>query len=52
MVTLKDEGDKFECGASLKVFLQGAYNKGPVIEAREATTANLKIGRASCRERV
>jgi len=44
MVTLKDEGDKFECGASLKVFCQGAYNKGPVIEAREATSANLSPG--------
>ena len=44
MVTLKDEGDKFEIGASLKVFCQGAYNKGPVIEAREATSANLSPG--------
>ena len=44
MVTLKDEGDKFEIAASLKVFCQGAYNKGPVIEAREATSANLSPG--------
>ena len=44
MVTIKDEGDKIVIGASLHVFVKGAYNLGSVIEAREATSANLSPG--------
>ena len=44
MVTIKDEGDKITLGASLHVFVKGAYNQGPVYEAREATSANLHPG--------
>ena len=44
MVTLKDEGDKIVQQINLHVFVKGAWNKGPVIEAREATSANLSPG--------
>jgi hypothetical protein len=44
MTSIKDEGDKIVCGASLHVFVKGAYNLGPVIEVREATSANLSPG--------
>lgn len=44
MVTLKDEGDKIVIGASLHVFVKGAYNLGPVIEVRQTTSANLSPG--------
>ena len=44
MVTIKDEGDKIVIGASLAVFVKGAYNKGAVKESREATSANLSPG--------
>jgi len=44
MVTLKDEGDKIVTGASLHVFVKGAYNLGPVIEVREAGDATLSPG--------
>ena len=44
MVTIKDEGDKIVNGASLRVFVKGAYNLGPIIEVREATSANLGPG--------
>lgn len=47
MVTIKDEGDKYASAQgdkTLKVYLNGAYNLGPVIEAREATSANLHPG--------
>ena len=44
MVTISDEGDKIKLGATLHVFVKGAYNQGPVIEAREATSANLHPG--------
>lgn len=47
MTSLKDEGDKYadaQGDKTLPVFLNGAYNLGPVIEAREATTAVLHGG--------
>lgn len=44
MVTIKDEGDKITLGNELHVFVKGAYNLGPVIEAREATSAALHPG--------
>ena len=46
MVTLRDEGDKYagKVDKTLHVFLQGAYNLGPVLEIREATSANLGPG--------
>ena len=47
MSIIKDEGDKYadaQGDKTLPVFLNGAYNLGPVIEAREATTAVLHPG--------
>ena len=44
MVSISDEGDKIQLGNSLHVFVKGAYNQGPVIEVREATSANLHPG--------
>lgn len=47
MTSLKDEGDKYadaQGDKTLKVFLNGAYNLGPVIEVREATSAVLHPG--------
>ena len=42
MTSLKDEGDKYadaQGDKTLKVFLNGAYNLGPVKEVREVTSA-------------
>lgn len=42
MTNIKDEGDKYadiQGDKTLKVFLNGAYNLGPIIEAREVTSA-------------
>jgi len=44
MTSIKDEGDKIVLGASLHVFVKGAYNLGAVIEARQASSANLSPG--------
>lgn len=47
MTSLKDEGDKYadaQGDKTLPVFLNGAYNLGPVIEVREATSANIHPG--------
>ena len=47
MTSLKDEGDKYadaQGDKTLKVFLNGAYNLGPVIEAREVTSGNCHPG--------
>ena len=44
MVTIKDEGDKIVCDITLPVFVKGAYNLGCVLEARQASSANLSPG--------
>ena len=44
MVTLNDGGAKITLQIALHVFVKGAWNHGPVIEAREATSANLSPG--------
>lgn len=46
MSPIKDEGDKYADAIdnTLHVFLNGAYNLGPVIEPREATSANIHPG--------
>lgn len=47
MTSIKDEGDKYadaQGDKTLDVFLQGAYNLGPVIEPREVTSANVHPG--------
>lgn len=47
MTVLKDEGDKYATAQgdkTLPVFLNGAYNLGPVIEVRQVTSANCHPG--------
>ena len=44
MVTIKDEGDKIALGASLHVYVKGAYNLGSVMESRQAGDATLGPG--------
>lgn len=47
MTSLKDEGDKYadaQGDKTLPVFLNGAYNLGPVIEARQVTSAVVHPG--------
>lgn len=47
MTNLNDEGDKYadkQGDKTLEVYLQGAYNLGPVIEVREVTSANCHPG--------